>query len=304
MKVSVSKKTFYELALDDGSVIQLSPEEVKSIYSGLGNVVGEAPTVTPVADTKQAAPGAPEGADKPTSHSTGGKPPARKSGRVSKLLSKPAVVVIAAFLMLGLGVLGGYALTSQLGGQKASGSGSANAYDMTIVITTNNWFNNSIGFEPAFYLLQNNQLTSMANISIPAGVPIHITIVNYDDGPAPVPVQYENVSGTVGNVVYIANDTTVNSSQPAGLSSGINVAGGQSVSSVNDSNIAHTFTLTSGTTVVVNIPIEPSAVETATFTIAAGFYHWHCMAACGSGASGWGGAMQTPGWMAGAVVAS
>lgn len=220
----------------------------------------------------------------------------------SEVLFAFGVIVI----MIGA-VFGGFMLSNLASGKSAAGtqgSSPTQAYDLTIVITTNNWFNNTIGYEPAFYVLQNNQLTSSANISIPAGVPVNLTIMNYDDGPATVPAEYANVTGTVGNVVFIANNSVVNSTQPAGTGTSINVVAGQPVSFVNDSNIAHTFTVTLGTTTVVNIPIEPSAIETATFTLPAGLYHWHCMAACGSGASGWGGAMMTPGWMAGVVYAS
>jgi plastocyanin len=153
-------------------------------------------------------------------------------------------------------------------------------------------------------VLQNDQLASTANISLPAGVPIHLTIINYDNGAAATPAVYANVSGTVGNVIFIANNTNVNSTQPAGAGSAINVSVSQPVSSVNDSSIAHTFTVQLGTATVLNVPIEPSSVESATFTLAAGTYNWHCMASCGSGSAGWGGAMDTPGWMAGVVYVS
>lgn len=200
----------------------------------------------------------------------------------------------------------GFLLSNLASGSSGTGKGgtNANSYSLTIVITTNNWFNNSIGYEPAFYVLQNDQLYSSANISLPAGVPIHLTIINYDDGAATTSPQFANVSGTVGNVVFVANNTNVNSTQTAGSANGITVVNSQPVTQVNDSNIAHTFTVQAGSVTVLNIPIEPSSVESATFTLAAGLYNWHCMAACGSGPSGWGGAMNTPGWMAGVVSAS
>ncbi len=219
----------------------------------------------------------------------------------SEVLFAFGVIVIVIGAMFGGFMLSNIAAGSGTGGQGNSG---AKSYDLTLVITTNNWFNNTIGYEPAFFVLQNNQLTSSANISLPAGVPIYITIINYDDGAAGTDPQFANVTGTVGNVVFVANNTNVNSTQPAGSSTGISVVGAQPVSYVNDSNIAHTFTIQLGTATVLNIPIEPSSVESATFTLASGSYEWHCMAACGSGASGWGGAMKTPGWMAGTVTVS
>lgn len=217
----------------------------------------------------------------------------------SEVLFAFGVIVI----MIGA-VFGGFMLSNVASGKSATGPSSAQSYDLTIVITTNNWFNSTIGYEPAFFVLQNDQLASTANISLPAGVPIHLTIINYDNGAAATPAVFANVSGTVGNVIFIANNTNVNSTQPAGAGSAINVSVSQPVGSVNDSNIAHTFTVQLGTATVLNVPIEPSSVESATFTLAAGTYNWHCMASCGSGSTGWGGAMDTPGWMAGVVYVS
>ena len=217
----------------------------------------------------------------------------------SEVLFAFGVIVI----MIGA-VFGGFMLSNAASGKSATGPSSAQSYDLTIVITTNNWFNSTIGYEPAFFVLQNDQILSSANISLPAGVPIHLTIINYDSGAASTPSVYANVSGTVGNVVFIANNTNVNSTQPAGAGSAINISGAQPVGSVNDSSIAHTFTVQLGTATVLNVPIVPSSIESATFTLAAGAYNWHCMASCGSGSAGWGGAMDTPGWMAGVVYVS
>ncbi len=219
----------------------------------------------------------------------------------SEVLFALGIVVI----MIGA-VYGGFMLSNLAKGNTVSGgqvSSGNQSYDLTIVITTNNWYNSTIGYEPAFFVLQNSQLTSSANISLPAGVPIHVTIINYDSGSAAVAPQFANVTGTVGNVIFIANNTNINSTEATDVG-GISVVSSQPVSFVNDSNIAHTFTVQLGSTTVLNIPIEPSSVETAVFTLSSGVYHWHCMAACGSGSSGWQGAMDTPGWMAGTVNVS
>lgn len=303
MKINVSKRTFYEITLEDGSVLQLSPDELESVYSGLKEIVQGISS-----STSNEAVETPEPISAPMSSSEESLPSDQRKGRGDSPVKKrrardslrnPVVIILVALMMVGAGWFAGYLVAHPSANAKA-GNGSLSAYDFTIVITTNNWFNDSIGFEPAFYVLQNNQLVSTANISLPANVPVNITIVNYDDGPAPVPAQFENVTGTVGNVVYIANDTTINSTQPISAT-GISVTSSQPVSWVTNTNMAHTFTIFRGSTQIVNIPIEPSAVETATFTLSSGFYHWHCEAACGSGLSGWGGAMQTPGWMAGVV---
>lgn len=179
--------------------------------------------------------------------------------------------------------------------------GTGNTYSLTLLISTNNWFSNAVGTQPAFYVVQNNHLLSSANFTLPANIPINLTIINFDDGAAPTDPQFANVTGTVGNVIYIANDTNINSTLPGSVTSGIKIGNAQPVSSVNDSNIAHTFTLQLGTSTVLNIPIVPLSVETATFTLSDGVYQWHCMAACGSGSSGWNGAMATNGWMGGVV---
>lgn len=171
-------------------------------------------------------------------------------------------------------------------------------FRLDLVITTSNWFNNSTGFEPAFFVLQGNQLESSANITLPSGSPILVTIFNYDDGAAVTPSQFANVTGTMNDTLFIVNNSNVNSTE-TGANSGIMVQGGQLTSSVPDSYIAHTFTVQANGVTILNIPIEPASIELATFTLAAGTYSWRCMAACGSGAGGWGGAMLTPGWMMG-----
>ena len=225
----------------------------------------------------------------------------------SDRMQKSEVLFAFGVVIIVIGALfGGFMLSNLAAGNSGTGSGKggAGSYDLTIVITTNNWFNSTIGYEPAFYVLQNSQLVSSGNISLPANVPIHLTIINYDNGAAATDSQFANVTGTQGNVVFIMNDTSINSTQPSNPSSGISVVAGQPVSFVNDSDISHTFTVQLGSTTVLNIPIEPSAVESATFTLASGTYAWHCMAACGSGSTGWAGAMDTPDWMGGSVNVS
>lgn len=186
---------------------------------------------------------------------------------------------------------------------------SAQPYSLTLVITTNNYFNSTAGDQPAYYVLQNNTLQSSANIVLPANVPIQITIRNYDDGPAPTAQQFSSVVGTVNDDVSIYNQTLVQSSavDPTSTSAaGIDITGGIVTNYVNNTTISHTFTIFSNTThnVVVNIPVVPLAVEQTTFTLnQPGGYYWQCEAACGAGSSGFTGAMSTPGWMTGFVKA-
>ncbi|AKA47770.1 hypothetical protein IX51_00235 [uncultured archaeon] len=204
-----------------------------------------------------------------------------------------AIVVIIA--------VAGFGISYNVANAVAQNSTANNSgtYAVTLVVTTNNIFNQTVGDQPAYYVLENGTLQSSAVISFPAGKMISLTIINYDDGPADVASQYANVVGTTGNQITIINDTNVNSSQGT---SGINVSGGSVVSKVPDTNIAHTFTVMgTSSNVLLNIPVPPSSVVHATFTLNSGSYTWQCEAACGSGSAGWGGAMSTPGWMTGTV---
>ena len=179
-------------------------------------------------------------------------------------------------------------------------SNSTEPYDLTLVITTNNIYNSSVGDQPAYYVLGANGLETAANISIPAHRLIRLVIVCYDDGPANLTgSQYATVTGTSNNEVYEVNNDNVNSSQ--GIT-GIQVTGGQNVSSVSPDNIAHTFTVPQ---VGLNIPIMPSSTVTAFFTLnQTGTFSWFCETQCGSGPDGTEGAMSTIGWMTGSITAS
>jgi heme/copper-type cytochrome/quinol oxidase subunit 2 len=180
-------------------------------------------------------------------------------------------------------------------------SNSSSPYVLTLVITTNNVFNSTVGAQPAFFVLgPNGSLESSASISLPAHRLIELVIICYDNGTAPLTsLQYAMVAGTQNNVVNMVTNDNVNSSQGV---SGIHVTGGQSISSLNASDIAHTFTIPR---LGINIPIAPSSTVTAFFTInQTGTFTWFCEAECGSGPEGLQGAMTTPGWMTGNVVVS
>lgn len=232
--------------------------------------------------------------------------------------SRGALGLIAAMIVLvALGIGVGYGIgntvpppthttvTTSSGSQSSSstagtGSGSNTTFDLTIVITTNNIFNSTVGDQPAYYVLGPNGLQSSASIALPAHRLIRLTIICYDDGAANLTSsQYATVSGTQGNMVTEIDNDNVNSSQGA---SGIQVNGGQNVTSLSPDSVAHTFTIPQ---LGINIPIAPSSTTVAYFTInQAGTYSWFCQTVCGSGPDGLEGAMETPGWMTGSVVAS
>lgn len=119
-----------------------------------------------------------------------------------------------------------------------------------------------------------------ANFSVPANVPVTITITNYDNGTNTVPAAYGQVLGTVGGT------ETVN---------------GVAVTSVAGDQIAHTFTIVSSP-YSINVPIPAAQDQTPTvvsFTVVfatTGQFEWHCMAPCDDAA------MTTPGFMTGAVT--
>jgi len=173
-------------------------------------------------------------------------------------------------------------------------------YPLTLVITTNNTYNSTIGPQPAYYVLTSEGLKSSANIALPANTMIKLTIVCYDNGNASlVSNQFANVEGTINGTITYANNDNVNSSQGP---NGIVLSGGETVKSVSPDLISHTFTIP---TLNVNVPVPLNSTVVAYFkTGAAGTYAWFCETGCGAGPAGILGAMDTPGWMTGDVEVS
>jgi plastocyanin len=182
----------------------------------------------------------------------------------------------------------------------SSASNSSSPFVLTLVLTTSNPFNSTVGEQPAFYVLGPSGLESAAGISLPAHRLIKLVIVNYDDAPANLTgSQYATVSGTQNNSVTVISNDNVNSSQGA---AGIQVSGGESVSSLPTNDTAHTFTIPQ---LGINIPLAPASTTIAYFTVnQTGTFTWFCQTECGSGDKGLLGAMSTPGWMTGNVMAS
>lgn len=208
---------------------------------------------------------------------------------MDKNLTYLAVAGFIVIFVVGFGV--GFALNSN--------NAPAQPYELTLVITDNNVYNSSVGGQPAYFVLHDGQLISSAIINVPLNRKIDLTIVNYDDGADTVNKIYDAVNGTQGNQMLVVDNTLMNASQDA---SGINLNlnSTQTVSSWPVDDISHTFTITS---LNLNIPVPPSSVVQTyvTFT-SAGSFRWQCYVPCGSGSSGWAGAMSTPGWMTGNVT--
>jgi hypothetical protein len=222
---------------------------------------------------------------------------------MSEIKSKQITIVMISVILFASGIFGGFLIANgPLSQARAVSSGASGIFQLDLVITTNNWYNNSIGYQPSYFVVQNDKLVSAANISIPGNVPVQVTIVDYDNGSAIVPSEFANVTGVTGNAVFLVNNTNVNATN--GQNGNIDINGGYSVSHFAPDSIAHTFTIFRDGRVVVNIPVMPSSTEFATFTLSPGSYQWHCEALCGSGPYGAAGAMLSPGWMAGTISAS
>ncbi len=122
---------------------------------------------------------------------------------------------------------------------------------------------------------------------VPAGKTIKLIIHSYDDGNAPITPGFTKVQNTVGGVEWVD---------------------GKKFSSFKAADVAHTMTIMEGTkTINIVVPVrtakEKFVTVTAEFTFPkAGTFGWQCEAACGSGKSGWMGAMMTNGWMKGTWI--
>jgi hypothetical protein len=214
-----------------------------------------------------------------------------------------AVLAVALILSgfgaaLAVGGLGGKAASTTTVTRTTNSS--AAPFVLTLVLTTGNSFNSTVGDQPAYYVLGPKGLQSSSSITLPVNQTIKLVIVNYDDGNASLVIPNDNVvSGTEDGTVFVASNSNINSSEGA---SGINIRGGQVLSTVPADDIAHTFTVPS---LNLNIPVPVSSTVVAYFTITkAGTFVWFCETTCGFGPSGTEGAMSTPGWMTGSLVAS
>ncbi|MDA4123338.1 MAG: hypothetical protein OK456_09185, partial [Thaumarchaeota archaeon] len=221
----------------------------------------------------------------------------------------PAPILVAVLIVGSVALGGGIAFVATQNSQstvtstvtstqQVAGTNSSVPYVLSLVITTNNMFNASVGDQPAYYVEGPNGLQSSANITLPANRMIEVVIMNYDQGNAtPISSQYDNVTGTVNGTMSVISNNVVNSSEGP---SGIVIVGTQTVSSLVPALISHTFTAPQ---LNLNIPVAAETTVIAYFmTGGPGTYPWFCTTPCGSGNSGLAGAMETPGWMSGSIV--
>jgi len=209
-------------------------------------------------------------------------------------------IVIAIVVVGGIGV--GIAYNHQGGTPVSIGP-----YNLNLVIIPGLYFNSTVTSQPAYFVLENGTLHSSANITIPAGRLIDLTIFNYDSGPGyGTPATYTNVSGTIGGVVYVLNSTMINATN-AGTSAINIIHNSMAVKNMSEANISHTFTIPNlfGSAQDLNVPVGTQMVEFAQFYAnTTGSYNWMCNVPCGSGPDSLSGAMTTPGWMMGSVTVS
>lgn len=131
-----------------------------------------------------------------------------------------------------------------------------------------------------------------ATLSLPAHSDVTITITNFDDATAlpPGSEQYAVTEGILGPLSIQAMDPAdPNAAATTTTASRLDPATG----------VSHTFTVAK---LGLSIPIAPRSRTTFTFhTGAAGTFNWQCMDPCGTGPTGWDGAMSTKGYMTGQV---
>jgi hypothetical protein len=124
-----------------------------------------------------------------------------------------------------------------------------------------------------------------ADLTVPAGAEVVLTITSYDDGTAPLPagmLAYDRVEG------------------------GTETVNGSPVTSVPNADVAHTFSVPAlGINAVIPAVGSGQRTVTVVFRFTAGkrgVFVWQCFAPCGSGPDGMGGAMAMPGWMRGTIT--
>ena len=123
-----------------------------------------------------------------------------------------------------------------------------------------------------------------ANFTVSKAGPVTITITNHDDGTSPLSSSLESYDAVQG---------------------GTETVDGTAVTSVPNSQVAHTLTVPDlGVNVV--IPAAPTGgTNTIVFTFTptkSGSFTWQCYAPCGSGSDGMAGAMAMGGWMKGTIT--
>lgn len=132
-----------------------------------------------------------------------------------------------------------------------------------------------------------------STLTLPAHSDVVITITNFDDATA-LAAGSEQYAAATG-ITAPMSITTMDPADP-------NAPGTTTKAIKLDpaTGVSHTLTIAK---LGLSIPIAPKSITTFTYhTGAAGSFGWQCMDPCGSGPTGWDGAMSTKGYMQGQVT--
>jgi hypothetical protein len=131
-------------------------------------------------------------------------------------------------------------------------------------------------------------------ITVPAATEITVTVANFD-GATPLTgaaEKYAKATGIAGSL----SCRTLDPANPNAAATGT----AQTSKSVDPSLVSHTFTVAD---LGLNVPICAMCQTSFTFFSGApGTFTWRCMDPCGTGASGWDGAMAANGYMSGHIT--
>ena len=130
--------------------------------------------------------------------------------------------------------------------------------------------------------------------TVPAFSEVTVTIINFDDA-TPLTGSYKRYATATG-IDRSVMSQPIDKTNP----NAVGKSPAQSYTAVDPNVVSHTFTIPS---LGLNVPILASSRTTFTFhTGAAGTFAWHCQDPCGTGPSGWSGAMSTLGYMGGELT--
>ena len=211
------------------------------------------------------------------SHVAAGRREAHRGFRwTMRALAAASVAAMAALALAGCG------------GPSRTGSGTSASLDARHGMTENVHLIGKVdadsGAPGTFTGMDGWPAMSPAGIHVRAGATVVITISEYDDMVTSLPDQSPFLD-------VMGGTETVN---------------GKRVTSVSNSDIAHTFTIPS---LGINVPLPKASMDgptTVRFTFhapkAAGIYQWLCVTPCGGDPDGVGGAMHADGWMRGHLI--
>jgi heme/copper-type cytochrome/quinol oxidase subunit 2 len=194
------------------------------------------------------------------------------------LVTAPFVLLVGLVLYVDYGAASSSAATTPTRVAPAA-SHTIPTYQITVVTDDQTGKDGDLAFMPS-------------DITLPAHATVRIRIANFDDATAQKPAKYAHVWGTVCGTIQVQHmmRTMPNMAEPVHTVRALNP----------NTQVSHTFTVNG---MHLNVPILASGVTTFVIhTGKAGHYTWQCYNPCGSGKSGWGGAMSMKGYMSGTIT--